>query len=164
MEIKVQKKDNSDGAPGVWIDDQTIFTVSDDLRAAVDATKDFDSLVQAYIIARDAKEQIKRITTEWSAPIDGLMTVIESKFKEMLDATGQESAKTASGTVYKTLRTSAKVADWNVLLAYIIKHDAYDLLTKNVSKDAAKARMEETGEIVPGVDFVRFIDVGVRRA
>jgi hypothetical protein len=141
-----------------------ILEVSQEWAAAVEATNDLDSLIQAYIVLRDGKEEIKRLMTEFSSPLDSLMKIVNSKLMQVLDETNQESAKTASGTAYKKKSTSAKVADWNVLLEYIKKHDAYDLLTKGVAKDAVKSRIDETGEIVPGVDIVTFIDVGVRRA
>jgi len=138
--------------------------ISKELIEAVETCKDFGSLVQTYVMLRDEKEQAKREFTEKTAPMDSLLKTLDSKLLLMLDESGQESAKTASGTVYKTTKTSAKVADWNVLIAYVKKHDAYDLLTKNVSKDAVNARVKESGEIVPGVDLVKFVDVGVRRA
>ena len=138
--------------------------ITPELKDAVDNCTDFDSLVAAYVMLRDSKEEAKREFTERTAPIEALIKTAGQKLLELLDASGQEGAKTKHGSVYKTKKTSAKVVDWNFVLEYIRKHEAWDLLTHAVSKDAVKARVDETGEIVPGVDLVTFIDVGVRRA
>lgn len=142
----------------------TTISVTPELVAAVEKSEDLNSLVQVYISCRDGKEELKRQKAVLEAPLDDLMKTLEGRMMTMLDKTKQESARTAAGTVYKTKKTSAKVADWNILVDYIKKNDAYDLLTKAVSKDAVKARIDAKGEIVPGVDMVTFIEVGVRKS
>ena len=77
--------------------------------------------------------------------------------------------KTAHGTAYIAYRESATVADWDVLLGFIKKSEAWDLLERRVSKSAVKDRMEEDRngnyhqEPPPGVNFVRIEGVNVRR-
>jgi hypothetical protein len=138
--------------------------VTEQLIKAADDSTDINSLVSLYVQLRDAKEEIKRLMTEKQKPIIDLMDSLETKMLGLLDASGMDSAKTSSGTVYRTPKTNAKVADWNVLIAYVVANEAYDLLTKSVAKDAVKSRIEETGEIVPGVDMYTFNTVGVRRS
>lgn len=138
--------------------------INEQLIKAVDKATDYDSLTAVYINCRDAKEELKREITERTAPVDSLMKTIEGKLLAMLEAANVESIRTESGTIYKMPKTSVKVADWQVLLAYIKKNDAFDLLTKAVSKDAVKARIDESNEIVPGVDLYTVINVGIRRS
>lgn len=137
--------------------------IGTDLIKAVDKSTDYDSLTAVYIQCRDAKEELKREITEKTAPVDSLMKTIEGKLLSMIEESGLESVRTASGTVYKMPKTSAKVADWKIFLDYVKKNDAFDLLVKNVSKDAVKARIEESNEIVPGIDMYTIITVGIRR-
>lgn len=134
------------------------------ILSAIGKATDFSELVGFYVDFRDQIEAIKRELAERTAPLSARMDRIEARLLERLSETGQENAKTTFGTAYKKPFTSTKVADWNVLLDYIKKNDAYDLLTKSVAKDAVKARIEETGEIVPGVDLVTGVSVGVRRS
>lgn len=141
-----------------------VIEISDELIKAVEKSTDYDSLVATYIACRDGKEIIKREMTDRTKPLDGVMKLIEGKLLKQIEDSGVESVKTASGTVYKLPKTSAKVADWNVLLEYIKKNDAFDLLKKDVSKDAVKARIDEHDEPVPGVDMYTIITVGVRRS
>jgi hypothetical protein len=134
------------------------------LTAAITNVKDMAELVGHYVSLRDKKEELKRHRTELESALGSVMDVIAARLGNILDDTGQESAKTKFGTAYKAHKTSAKVADWRVLVDYIKKHDAFDLLTKAVAKDAIKQRIDESGEIVPGVDLVTFTEVQVRRA
>jgi hypothetical protein len=146
------------------MDEVNTIEVSPELIAAVGKSEDLDSLTATYIQCRDGKEQIKRELTDRQAPLDSLMKLIEGKLLARLEKDNVESVRTSSGTIYKMPKTSAKVADWQVLLEYIKKNDAFDLLVKNVSKDAVKARIEELNEIVPGVDMYTIVNVGIRRA
>lgn len=131
---------------------------------AISKASDYSDLVGYYVDFRDQKEQIKKEMTQRISAVEVFMDRIEGRLLELLTESGQDSAKTKFGTAYKSPKTSARVADWNVLIGYIKANDAYDLLTKNVSKDAVKARMTETGEVVPGVDLVTIQTVGIRRA
>jgi hypothetical protein len=138
--------------------------ISKELEDAVASTKDFNALVQTYVLMRDRKEELKRERAEQDAPINDLMDKIEVKLLGLLKESGQDSAKTSSGTAYKSTQSRAKIADWNIFIDYIKKNDAWDLLTKAVAKDAVRARIEDTGEIVPGIDLYSFETVGIRRS
>lgn len=131
---------------------------------AVGNTSDFSELVGHFVDFRDQKEQLKRRQTDEMEPFNTILEAIENRLLARLQETGQDSAKTKFGTAYKKTGSSTKVADWNVLIDYIKKNDAFDLLVKNVAKEAVKARLDETGELVPGVDIVTFVTAGVRRA
>lgn len=134
------------------------------ILAAIGKSKDFSELVGHYVDLRDQKEVIKKETAQRTAPLDAFIDRIESRLLELLIESGQENAKTKFGTAYKKPFTSVKVADWNVFIDHVKKNDAFDLLTKAVAKDAVKARIEETGQVVPGLDLVTIQQVGIRRA
>lgn len=136
----------------------------DAVLGAIGKSKDFGELVGFYVDFRDQKEAIKREMADRLAGVTVFMDRIEGRLLELLTESGQDSAKTKYGTAYKKPFLSAKVADWNVLIEYVKKNDAFDLLTKSVAKDAVKARITETGEIVPGVDLVTTQQVGIRRS
>lgn len=127
-------------------------------------TKDIGNLVGFYLHCREKKEAIKREYANALTTVEPFMESIEGRLMELLQDSGQESARTTFGTCFMKSSTSTKVADWNVLLDYIKKNDAFDLLYKNVAKDAVIARVEETGKVVPGVDMVTFKSIQVRKA
>lgn len=120
-------------------------------------------LVQQYITLRDEKEKIKRRYAQDTETVDAAMHNIEIELQKRLTESGTDSMKTKAGSFYITTQTKARVADWQILLGYVKENDAFDLLTKNVSKDAVVQRLNETGEIVPGVDIATFKSVQVRR-
>lgn len=122
-----------------------------------------DDLVKLYIEIRDARAKLKKAFTQDDDELKAGLELIEAEFKQHMDEAGAESVGTKHGVIYKTTKRSAKVADWNTLLGYVKQHDAFDLLTKNVSKDAVFARIEETDAPVPGVDIYQTVEVGVRR-
>ena len=128
-----------------------------------------DDLTAKYIELRDRKAKIKKEAEDAEAALSVLQDAIGDKIREIMHANGVTSVKTAHGTAYIAYRESATVADWDVLLGFIKKSEAWDLLERRVSKSAVKDRMEEDRngnyhhEPPPGVNFVRIEGVNVRR-
>ena len=128
-----------------------------------------DDLTAKYIELRDRKAKIKKEAEDAEAALSALQDAIGDKIREIMHEMGVTSLKTAHGTAYIAYRESATVADWDVLLGFIKKSEAWDLLERRVSKSAVKDRMEEdrngnyTHEPPPGVNFVRVEGVNVRR-
>ncbi len=122
-------------------------------------------LVETYISLRDRKAEITKKIKEKTDKIDAAMRQVEAILLKKMDADDSESIRTDRGTVFKSTKTGARVADWDAVLDYIREHDAYELLTKGVSKDAVKAyRDEHNGDIPPGVDWYSEISINVRRS
>jgi len=128
-----------------------------------------DDLTAKYIELRDRKAKIKKEAEDAEAALSALQDAIGDKIREIMHEMGVTSLKTAHGTAYIAYRESATVADWDVLLGFIKKSEAWDLLERRVSKSAVKDRMEEDRngnyhqEPPPGVNFVRIEGVNVRR-
>ena len=123
-----------------------------------------DELVSKYISLRDAKAKIVAKQKEEVAKIDGVLDQIEAALLQSFQELGTESIRTKEGTAYKQVRTSATVADWDVLLAYIRKHELWQMLERRVSKDAVREFREANGEIPPGVNTREEIVINVRRS
>jgi hypothetical protein len=138
--------------------------ITPELIAAVDESTDMKSLTDVYLKCRSLREELKRAYTDADKPVKDFMDHMEAKMLSILDSQKLESVTTSHGTVYRSTQTRAKVADWKVFVAYIKKNDAFDLLKKDVSKDAVKARIEDSGEVVPGVDIYSFHVANVRKS
>lgn len=129
-----------------------------------------DALTMKYVELRDRKAAIEKEAEIQVNKLKVLMDGIEGKLKEIMTTNGVTSLKTPHGTAYIAYRDSASVADWDVLLDFIREKEAWDLLEHRVSKTAVKDRMEEdrNGQFVnpppPGVNFVRFEGVNIRRS
>lgn len=123
-----------------------------------------DQLVEKYVALRDKKAEIKKRQTEELSRYDLAMSQLEVMMLDILNATGAESMRTNSGTMFKTMRTSTKVMDWSATLEFIKTNNAWDLLEARVSKVAVEAIMAETQQPIPGVATNREIVLNVRRS
>jgi hypothetical protein len=128
-----------------------------------------DQLVGKYVELRGRRSVLKKAYEADDDTLKVLMGKIEDKLKEFLDETGQESAKTAHGTVFKTYKEYANIADWDTVLAFIKKNEAWDMFEKRISKTAVRDRMQQDADgnylnsPPPGVNFVRQEVVQIRR-
>lgn len=120
-------------------------------------------VVSAYIKLRDQKTAVKTRHSEELAPINSKMYRLESWLLNQLNSSGSESVRTDAGTVYKSVRTSAKVEDWDVVLDYILANNLTHMLEKRVSKAAVEEFVEAQGEAPPGVSINREVCVNIRR-
>ena len=99
-----------------------------------------------------------------------MMERIEDHLQTELDRLGVKSMNTKHGTVFRTYKEFASIADFDALVNYIKEHDAYDLFERRVSKTAVRGIMEEDAdgnyinEPPPGVNFVRKETVQIRRS
>ena len=129
-----------------------------------------DQLTAKYIELRDRKSALEKELEAKKAEITKMMDAIEERLKAVMHETGTKSLKTDHGTAYIAYRESATVADWDILLDYIVKNENWDLLERRVSKTGVKNIMEEdrhgnyTNPPPPGVNFVRFETINVRRS
>lgn len=122
-----------------------------------------DELTAKYIRLRDFKAAVESESKEKLARIKEHLDTIEAEMMTFLNATGQESCKTALGTFFKKTSQTAKVADRDAFLAYVMEHEAIQFLTNHVSADAVKEFVAEHGTVPPGVDVVLVTSVSVNR-
>jgi hypothetical protein len=123
-----------------------------------------DVMIEKYVKLRDKKKEIADAYAVQVAPFDDAMDRLEGYMLEALNQSGLTSMKSAHGTAYKSMRTSAKVVDWPETLAYIKENNAWDLLEARVSKLAAQQIITETKRPIPGVETSSETCVNVRRA
>lgn len=122
-----------------------------------------DEMCRKFVALRDQLAALKKEQAKQLLPFAVAMDTLNVWMLAELNATKVESARTLSGTAYKTLRTSATVEDWAQVLAFIREHEAWELLEARVSKLAVQAIMEETQQAVPGVKTSQEVIVNVRR-
>ena len=126
------------------------------------STERIAKAVEAYVAARD---RLKALTADYDAKAAKLKEIIDRLEVMLLTELpkGVESVKTVYGTVYRTTKKSASVADWTLVLKFVQDHGAWDMLTKGVNK-AEVSRYIDDGIMPPGVNYAETKTVGVRRA
>lgn len=121
-----------------------------------------DKLVQKHLKIREHIATEEKAHKEKLRPYRDAQAKIEAAILQFFDETGQQSAKTAHGTPYVSLRESISVASRDDFLDYVRDNEAWDLLENRVSKTAAKAYMEEHEELPPGLSYRAERTINVR--
>lgn len=112
-----------------------------------------NELVEKYISLRDKKQTIKAEYDAKVAEVDTVLDKIEAVLLKTFNETGMESVKTQFGTAYKSLRTSATVADWDAFFAYVKTNEAYELVEKRCSKAAVEQYKAANDDLPPGINW-----------
>ena len=126
-------------------------------------TQKEDKLVEKYIKLRTLKERAKAEYDEKVGRVEAVMEQIEADLMKFLSSTGLESANTKAGTFFKRTTTSARVADRDVYLHFVIENDLLNFLESRVSKTAVEEYIAEHGKVPPGIDISRTVSISVTR-
>lgn len=124
----------------------------------------YDELVAAYIKYRDVKAQYK---AEYDAKVQKLELVlekIEQKLMAYMNETGLESIRTGAGTAYKSVKTTASVADRDIFLDFVRDNDAWELLETRAAKKAVEDYRSANDELPPGINWSAVATINVRRS
>ena len=122
-----------------------------------------DEVVKGYIKLRDMKTKMKKDQTEEVRPIIEKMTLLENWLLRDLQTRKVESQKTAEGTAFISTMSAATVKDRDALFAFIKEKEMWDLFENKVSKSVVRDYLEDTGEVVPGVNYQETQVVRIRR-
>lgn len=127
-------------------------------------TKTIDQRVDEYIQIRDRISAMEKAHDEAVKPFKTVLEGLNGLLLQYLNNLGVESARTNSGTVYVTRKTSATVADPAVFWEFIKRTGQQELIDKRANKTAVSDFVTETGNPPPGVNFSVMQVVGVRRS
>jgi hypothetical protein len=122
-----------------------------------------EEVVKGYIKLRDKKNDLKREHTEELAPINEKMALVEGWLMRDLVTRGVQSQKTAAGTAFLQKSTRATVKDRDAFLEFVKEKEMWDLLENRVAKSVVVDYLENTGEVIPGVNFEQTQVVRIRR-
>jgi hypothetical protein len=151
------------------MDDQTTTAPADEEPAAPagPALPSFpdtmDECVNRFVKIRDALKEAddkhKERTAALRAYQEGLGNLMLSKLQEM----GGDSLKTPHGTVYRTIKRSASIADGEAFRGYVLKAQAFDLVDWRANANAVDDFIKSHSSPPPGVNFSTMNTIGVRR-
>lgn len=121
-------------------------------------------LLAVYIKLRDRRAQRKKAFEAEDESDKGYQDKIESIFLARFTDEGITSVSGPSGTAYISTKTTASVADWDMLLPFIREKEMWQLLTHGVNKTAVEEYVATNEELPPGVNISRFVSINVRRS
>ncbi len=115
-------------------------------------------IIDAYCVARELRLTADKEAAKLKAKETDLKNRV---MQEMLN----HDCHMVGGKYKKvTLRTKSKpqVASWPEVYAYIMEHDAPDLLQRRLAEGAVNERLTE-GEAIPGVELIEINDLSVSK-
>jgi hypothetical protein len=123
-----------------------------------------EQLIDRYVKLRDKKAVMKAEYEASVAKIDEAMEKVENFILGHLNANGVDSVGSPAGTAFKSTVTSATVKDWDALLDYIKRDQAWNLLDHRVNKTAVIEYKDANNDLPPGVNWREEAVVRIRRA
>jgi phage host-nuclease inhibitor protein Gam len=124
-----------------------------------------EKLTRVYIKMRDAKA---KLAAEFKEKEDALTAQMDQVKGALLDYCKEhevESVRTASGLVYRTMRTRYWTSDWEAMHRFVVENNVPEFLEKRLNQTIVKSFLEENPEIVPpGINADSEYTITVRKA
>ena len=123
-------------------------------------------LAKIYIMLRDRRAQRKAAYEADDADDKSKQERIEADLLRRFNEEGVESVRTEFGTAYKTLRTSASVADRDAYFTWLLDdpQERLTFLEARVNKTALEQYRAANDALPPGVNWSETLIVNVRRS
>lgn len=126
-------------------------------------TVDISKRVEQYIRLRDEIKRREDVHKSEMKPFKDALEKLNGALLDHLNQINGDSVKTQTGTVYRTAKKSASLADPDAFMRYVIGSEAWDLLDRKANVTAVEDFIEEHQSAPPGVNFSTTFIVGVRR-
>ena len=123
---------------------------------------DFETRIRQYRFVRDEIKKLDEEHESFMKERRALLSWLGSDLLNMLNATGQDSAKTQAGTAYITTQVSATLRDAEEFRRFVIDGQRWDMLDWRANKTAVKDWVAEHQNEPPGVAYNPVRVVGVR--
>lgn len=123
-----------------------------------------DEIVAKYLELRDKKKVYKDEYDAKVAELDTAMDRIEAYMLKQMGEQGLENLPTSAGTAYKSIRTSATVADWDSFLNFVKSNEAWSMLERRAAKAAVDEFVTANGDLPPGININRAVVCNIRRS
>ena len=120
--------------------------------------------VEQYVQLRDLIKEIEQRHKEELQPYKDGLEALNGSLLKHLNAIGAESVRTNHGTVYRTNKDSATIADPKAFWDYVVTSKEFELIDKRANKTAVRDYIDDNGAPPPGGNYTQVSVVGVRRS
>ena len=122
------------------------------------------ALLKMFIGLRDRRSRRKVDYQLEDSEDKGKQDRIEEEFLKRFNERGIDNVSTKGvGTAYKTIRTSASVADWDTLFDFVQGEGAWEMLERRVNKTAVEQFKTAHEDLPPGVNWSETQVINFRR-
>jgi len=108
-----------------------------------------EQLTSAYIKIRDARAVLAADFKDKDAALVEQLDTVKRALLDYCDEHGVESARTVSGTFYRTTKTRYWTNDWESMHRFILQHEVPEFFEKRLNQSAVKQFLDENPEAVP---------------
>jgi hypothetical protein len=125
---------------------------------------DIAKRIEQFVKLRDLIKQKNDAHKKVMAPYNETLEQLNSLLLAHLNTVSGNSVSTDAGTVYRTEKKSASLADGQAFMNYVIANNAWDLLDRKANVVAVEDFIKGNNTPPPGVNYSCTQVVGVRRA
>ena len=124
-----------------------------------------EKLTRVFIKMRDAKAQLAAEFKEKEAALTSQMDQVKAALLDYCKEHEVESVRTASGLVYRSMKTRYWTSDWEAMHRFVVDNNVPEFLEKRLNQTVVKSFLEENPETVPpGINADSEYTITVRKA
>ena len=124
---------------------------------------DVNVRIAQYVQLRDKIKVLDDAHKKKMEPFREMLDQLGGLLLNHLQTVGGDSIATPSGTVYRTVKNSASIADGKAFWDFVTLNNEFDLLDKKANVSAVLDFIEQHQAPPPGVKLTSVMTVGVRR-
>lgn len=125
---------------------------------------DIAKRVEQYVKLRDLIKQKNDEHKKAMAPFNETLEKLNSVLLAHLNSINGQSVSTEHGTVYRTEKSSASLADAQAFMDFVIANNAFDLIDRKANVTAVEEFIKENNAPPPGVNYQSRYVAGIRRS
>jgi hypothetical protein len=119
--------------------------------------------VEQYVKLRDIIKAKEKEQKEELKPLKETLEKLSGYLLAHINQLGADSLSSPAGTVYRSVRKTASLADPEAFMTWVVENQQWDLLVRRASDKAVEDFLGENGVLPPGVNFSCENTIGVRR-
>lgn len=125
---------------------------------------DIAKRVEQFVKLRDLIKQKNDAHKLAMKPYNETLEQLNALLLAHLNSVNGNSVATDNGTVYRTEKKSASLADAQAFMDYVIQNNAWDLIDRKANVSAVEDFINQHNKTPPGVNWSSTFVAGVRRA
>ncbi len=131
--------------------------------AKAPTSPDIQKRIGQFVALRDKIKLMDDAHKTTMKPAREALEQLGNMLMDHLKNINADSVATEAGTVYKTVKHSASIADGEAFWKYVTDNEAWDLLDRKANVSAVADFIETHSGTPPGINYTSVQVVGVRR-
>lgn len=125
---------------------------------------DYDRAVKLYLELRDANSELEKEVDRLVAANKEKMLKLGNFIQLKAEKDKLEKVPTKYGTVYWTEGCSVKTGNGEALFDFCRENNLWELVEKRASKTGVREYVNTNKKVPPGIDYVTYKQINVRKS